>query len=658
MATVNTLTAANGYYGYSDYTQSAANHLYIGADSSGSRYDYRSRLTFRPLSSLPGVGSNRIRIVSMKLYVTRNNGGPTEFTVGCSNSAKWGAALAAYRTYTIDAVSGEYAIDITAFGEAVAAYTGDWFIHFGGGVPHLRLDGTGSRNAPYIKVAWEYVSATIRSDTDEAPLGSRMNFEITPEVTGEIHALLYAIGNQSEFIDTSGAYMLGGKMIIPWTPPRELATEFTDSAAGMARIRMTAYDSVGAVQRTEMLYQTLVAPSDMQPTISSSGVTLQNGLNGYGLTGRSKLSIAPAVSMDAAYGAQLVRVTAKITNGDSIQELTWTTFSENSPGVLTAAAQVSAILANAGSASVVITAVDSRGREAIDTTTVTVLGYQPPQVGAFSVERYEPVYDANEAITGYAPSDLGSHVWVNIQASVSSIMPAGAQLNRLTWSIFGQSDSGRTVTAGGSAALSANISRDRTYIPGEVAAGESWQYTLTVTDAAGGTAVKYSAVLPAHAALSVSPDKHGLAIGMIASGTAAAPKFEVAKEYEAIFYGGIRGVTDYSTAEVATGGKWIDGKPIYRKVFGNSVVISAGGATEVPTGIESLDTIVHLEAYVRYSGSIGLLNTVGNPANASANGTSIDIFNKANNTLRVRRGTAYAAIPIGDACFIMEYTKS
>lgn len=54
----------------------------------------------------------------------------------------------------------------------------------------------------------------------------------------------------------------------------------------------------------------------------------------------------------------------------------------------------------------------------------------------------------------------------------------------------------------------------------------------------------------------------GAAVGGFSSGTTANPKFE--SYVPAHLYGGIEGVTNYSTEEVKTGGRWIDGKPIYR----------------------------------------------------------------------------------------------
>ena len=158
-------------------------------------------------------------------------------------------------------------------------------------------------------------------------------------------------------------------------------------------------------------------------------------------------------------------------------------------------------------------------------------------------------------------------------------------------------------------------------------------------------------------AIGLDVNASGAAIGMASTATGDRKKFEVASDHEAFFNGGVHGVTNYSEAEVATGGTWIDGRPIYRKIFTNSVTILSGGATWVPTGINSLDTIIHLESYVKYSSSIGALDTPSNPSGVSQDGSAVDLFDKTNSSLRVRRGSGYGSIAVGDAYFIMEYTK-
>lgn len=57
----------------------------------------------------------------------------------------------------------------------------------------------------------------------------------------------------------------------------------------------------------------------------------------------------------------------------------------------------------------------------------------------------------------------------------------------------------------------------------------------------------------------------GVAFGKFSASEEGSPLFECA--YPAQMLGGIEGVNRYSTEEVLTGGVWIDGKPLYRKLL-------------------------------------------------------------------------------------------
>ena len=50
----------------------------------------------------------------------------------------------------------------------------------------------------------------------------------------------------------------------------------------------------------------------------------------------------------------------------------------------------------------------------------------------------------------------------------------------------------------------------------------------------------------------------------------------------------------YSTSEINTGGSWIDGKPIYRKVFTFNTVISKETLFELPTNIPDMDMLISM----------------------------------------------------------------
>lgn len=517
----------DGRYGHSSNKTyvSDANHLYVGKSSGTS--DYTSRLTFPALSSLAQIGSSRIRIAKLLLYIRRNeSGSATTITAGCSSSSKWGAALAATADGAIaNSTDGYQTVDLTDLAGAVVDYTSKWYLHISGTTPRTRFDSTGKSQKPYLMVTWERVAATIRGDCDSAELGAdAVTFTITPEVEGETHTLTYSLG------DAEGTIAEKAGDSVTWTPPIALAAEIPGDDTAAVEISMAAYDAGGKLLRTEVYYQTVTVPASVAPVISGMGVSLVNSLRGYALAGHTMMDVAPVIDMGGAYGASIAGLSAQLTGGQSI---VWTSLTESEPGVFTGAAARTGALAE-GTVTLTLSVADSRGRTASQSRSYKVFPYSPPAITDFHASRYEPVYDENEEVVGWTPSDLGECVAVTLIAEAASVAPAGTNLNSLAWTITGESADGRTVSASGSD-LPLVFNPD--IFPGEVGEDEAWSYTAVVTDSAGGTAVQYAVVAPGHANLSLSPDKWGAAVGMIASGTKDNPMFEVAQKYQTRFHG-------------------------------------------------------------------------------------------------------------------------
>ncbi len=519
MATTTKLIASNGFYGNSgnaSFTNSAAKHMYVGKYGSNT---FRSRMTFPSLLKAANIGNSRIVITKAVLHLRRNDGSAT-VTAGCSSSSAWNASLAATGSASHSGSTAWKTIDVTACAKAIAEYSGNWYMHLRSS-DYIRYNGTGSDYKPYLMITWEYVAATIKGDQDSVTLGNPVTFTITPETSGETHALEYVFG------DSAGTIATNAGNTITWTPPVSLATEIPDDDTGMVEIRMTAYDASGSVQRTERYYQTVTVPESVKPVIGSVGAVLQNGLSGYGLTGRSYTAIAPVIDMNSAMGASIKSVSAVITNGDAPQTIVWTTLTESGAGIFTGTAANTSIFAAAGSAAITLNVSDSRGRSVSETVEYTVCAYALPVISAFSVERYEPVYDANEQIAGYQASDLGGYVWVNLAAAVAAVKPGNVHLNALKWSIAAvNASTGATKAVSGTGAQSVNISQDRTLFALPVDESETWNYTLTVTDTAGQSAVQYSSVSPAIAPLAIASNGGGAAFGGIPKGTKDNPMLE------------------------------------------------------------------------------------------------------------------------------------
>lgn len=134
------------------------------------------------------------------------------------------------------------------------------------------------------------------------------------------------------------------------------------------------------------------------------------------------------------------------------------------------------------------------------------------------------------------------------------------------------------------------------------ATGVTYTLTLTIGDAYDKVTYK-DTVMRSFARLHLSGAANGgVAVGTFSSATDSKPKFEVAESHESFFYGGITGVTNYTSGEIATGGHWIDGKPIYRMTFKLSVPSNVVGSYQFSTALTSntVDTLIKTEGIFDY----------------------------------------------------------
>ena len=108
----------------------------------------------------------------------------------------------------------------------------------------------------------------------------------------------------------------------------------------------------------------------------------------------------------------------------------------------------------------------------------------------------------------------------------------------------------------------------------------------------------------------------------------------------------------YSTNEVKTGGKWIDGKPIYRKV------VNFGALPNATTNVVSFDNI-NADTFVKIEGIA--MSNIGNAitipfADTSSATQSITIF-ASSTSISINTGTVNRSDYI--KCYItLEYTKT
>lgn len=189
-------------------------------------------------------------------------------------------------------------------------------------------------------------------------------------------------------------------------------------------------------------------------------------------------------------------------------------------------------------------------------------------------------------------NDEGERLLVTAKLSKNEYADASAMFCRLYYEENG------TATTSSSyidltpsiSALLAGVTDDASLATQTFSNGSNWSFLLVFGDDYE-TASAPASIALAFANVHMSgASTGGVAFGRFSSSSEGNPKFECA--YPATFEqpvnadGGIEGVTNYASGEVATGGTWIDGKPIYRytAVFTASIGSSATNIHAIPSG--------------------------------------------------------------------------
>ena len=263
---------------------------------------------------------------------------------------------------------------------------------------------------------------------------------------------------------------------------------------------------------------------------------------------------------------------------------------------------------------------DSAGLTAETEGYFFVLPYSSPRIDVFHVERYMKSW-ADNGDEIYLNSDDGTFVRFDITASAAAIngidgVTVKQQNQCYAYIRFGQDDIevGNREIVRGSNGLSINISKDqkegRELLLDEFSAAHDWSFSLTIRDFFGDTVPVTDSIDRAGGEFNI--ETFGVAIGMRSTGQTRTDTkrpyiFEVASTHESYFYGGISGVTNYTTTEIATGGMWIDDKPIYRRTFVYD--ISAADTEVTIATIESLGSMVSMNgAYHQVNGQWTAVN--------------------------------------------------
>jgi hypothetical protein len=253
------------------------------------------------------------------------------------------------------------------------------------------------------------------------------------------------------------------------------------------------------------------------------------------------------------------------------------------------------VLSDSGNVDWSLTVTDSAGRSAETNGTITVLPWHPPRVDTFQVSRYSSdIDDIGNAV--YFESDDGEQVWLTLSADI-------APVNGLnTWNaqliVSDGINTSNHVLLSGDDGVQISLAQDREAYTSPVSAARDHSFTISISDWFTATKpVQFVWDVP-KAESRFNVEENGVAVGMYSSGEPQDKRFEVAEDYTSHFYGGISGVNVYREGEVKTGGKWIDGKNIYRFVWVGTTKAD-GGSEDVFTMPNACETIIRATCMCR-----------------------------------------------------------
>lgn len=200
--------------------------------------------------------------------------------------------------------------------------------------------------------------------------------------------------------------------------------------------------------------------------------------------------------------------------------------------------------------------------------------------------------------------------------------------------------------------LMTGVSLNTSLLSGVWGLGYVWHFAVVFT-AGDETAIATASVARGSTSLHISGEPGGgAAVGGFSTGTAANPKFEAF--VPAHFYDGISGVTNFASSEETTGGKWIDGKRIYRRTFSFASQAIAKGTTTTVLG--EIDHFNEIETMLDVRGSIELNGEIYPLGRIYSTSAFSSLFISDVGSIRLCNNLS-AACTLNRLVLIIEYTK-
>lgn len=330
---------------------------------------------------------------------------------------------------------------------------------------------------------------TVLSSVSDTQFGSACSITWSPASSTMYHKLRFSLGAWSYTTDAihpgSTALYTYDEYVIPLVAANQIPNA---ESATMTVTLYTYSDSActSQVGAASSLSFTVTLPSSVKPTLSSCLASIDNSANGtvagwgVAVAGFTRLKITANAS--GAYGSTISRFILEGAYAETVSAA--------------ALNYTGGIIQSAGTKTVTISCVDSRGRrsEAVTTNSVVFSAYAAPAISAFTAEREK---NGSEA-TG--------RVILKVIFSCDSV---GGKNSASALLYYRQS--GSTAWSGG-----LSISNNTAYIPNITMTDDhSYTFKVAVKDAVGNTVEKTVFVSTAAVLLDFKEGGDGLGIGKI-----------------------------------------------------------------------------------------------------------------------------------------------
>ena len=225
-------------------------------------------------------------------------------------------------------------------------------------------------------------------------LGTAQTLTITEQDSSFVHKITYSCGSASGYAAGSSSATTSSNSI-SWTPPLSLASQNTSGTSVSITLKLYTYTSGGTQIGTVSKTITCSIPSSVKPSCSISVSDAMGYSSTYGgyIKGKSKFKIV--VTGTGSYSST---ITSYKTSADG-RTYAYSSFTTD-------------VIKTAGTLTISSSVTDSRSRSGSASTSVTVLGYNKPNVPSIKAIRCDADGTSNSS---------GSYIKVMFTAIITSL---------------------------------------------------------------------------------------------------------------------------------------------------------------------------------------------------------------------------------------------